>query len=77
MISGFLFAFLISFDNYPISIFLVRAGVTTMPIEVFNYISQQLDPTPAAFSTIYIVIVSAIIVLVERRFGVISLSVRG
>ena len=77
LISGFLFAFLISFDNYPISIFLVRSGVTTMPIEVFNYISQQLDPTPAAFSTIYIVIVSAIIVLVERRFGVISLSVRG
>jgi ABC-type spermidine/putrescine transport system permease subunit II len=48
-----------------------------MPIEVFNYISQQLDPTPAAFSTIYIIIVSAIIVFVERRFGVISLSVRG
>lgn len=77
LISGFLFAFLISFDNYPISIFLVRSGLTTMPIEVFNYISQQLDPTPAAFSTIYIIIVSAIIVFVERRFGVISLSVRG
>ena len=77
LISGFLFAFLISFDNYPISIFLVRGGLTTMPIEVFNYITQHLDPTPAAFSTIYIAIVSTIIVLVERRFGVISLSVRG
>jgi putative spermidine/putrescine transport system permease protein len=77
LISGFLFAFLISFDNYPISIFLVRSGLTTMPIEVFNYISQNLNPTPAAFSTIYIVIVSAIIIFVERRFGVISLSVRG
>lgn len=77
LISGFLFAFLISFDNYPISIFLVRSGLTTMPIEVFNYISQQLDPTPAAFSTIYIIIVSAIIIFAERRFGVISLSVKG
>ncbi|MDH3236277.1 MAG: ABC transporter permease subunit, partial [Alphaproteobacteria bacterium] len=77
LISGFLFAFLISFDNYPISIFLVRSGLTTMPIEVFNYISQNLNPTPAAFSTIYIVVVSAIIIFVERRFGVISLSVRG
>ena len=46
-----------------------------MPIEVFNYISQNLDPTPAAFSTIYIAIVSAIIIFVEKRFGVISLSV--
>lgn len=74
LISGFLFAFLISFDNYPISIFLVRGGLTTMPIEVFNYISQNLDPTPAAFSTIYIYVVSAIIILIERRYRVISLS---
>ena len=74
LISGFLFAFLISFDNYPISIFLVRGGLTTMPIEVFNYISQNLDPTPAAFSTIYILIVSIVIIFVERRYQVISLS---
>jgi len=75
LISGFLFAFLISFDNYPISIFLVRGGLTTMPIEVFNYISQNLDPTPAAFSTIYILIVSAVIVFVEQRYRVISLAI--
>ena len=74
LISGFLFAFLISFDNYPISVFLVRGGLTTMPIEVFNYISQNLDPTPAAFSTIYILIVSVVIIFVERRYNVISLS---
>jgi putative spermidine/putrescine transport system permease protein len=75
LISGFLFAFLISFDNYPISIFLVRGELTTMPIEVFNHISQNLDPTPAAFSTLYIVIVSLIITLAERRYGIISLAV--
>lgn len=77
LVSGFLFAFLISFDNYPISIFLVKGGLTTMPIEIFNYISQNLDPTPAAFSTIYVLIVSAVIVLAERRFGIVSLSVKG
>jgi len=70
-----LFAFLISFDNYPISIFLVRGELTTMPIEVFIYISQNLDPTPAAFSTLYIVIVSIVIMLAERRYGIISLAV--
>ncbi|PKP85225.1 MAG: hypothetical protein CVT80_03715 [Alphaproteobacteria bacterium HGW-Alphaproteobacteria-2] len=75
LISGFLFAFLISFDNYPISVFLVRGGLTTMPIELFNYISQNFDPTPAAFSTVYIFVVSAVIILVERRYKVVSLSV--
>ena len=75
IISGFLFAFLISFDNYPISIFLVRGGLTTMPIELFNYISQNFDPTPAAFSTLYILIISMVIMFVEKRYQVISLSV--
>lgn len=75
LISGFIFAFLISFDNYPISIFLVRGDLTTMPIEVFNYISQNLDPTPAAFSTLYIVVISVIIALAERRYGIMSFAI--
>lgn len=75
LISGWLFAFLISFDNYPISIFLVRGNLSTMPIELFNYINQNLDPTPAAFSTVYMLIVALLIVIVERRYRIISLSV--
>jgi putative spermidine/putrescine transport system permease protein len=75
LVSGFLFAFLISFDNYPISIFLVRGAITTLPIEVFNYISQNFDPTPAAFSTLYTVLLSLVIIWTERRWNIISLSV--
>jgi putative spermidine/putrescine transport system permease protein len=75
IVSGFLFAFLISFDNYPISIFLVRGNFTTLPIELFNYISQNLDPTPAAFSTLYIAVLSVLILVAERRYRVISLSI--
>lgn len=76
LVAGFLFAFLISFDNYPISIFLVRGALTTMPIEVFNYISQNFDPTPAAFSTLYVLIVTIVIVALEKRYKIISLAVR-
>lgn len=76
LISGWLFAFLISFDNYPISIFLVRGDLSTMPIELFNYINQNLDPTPAAFSTVYMLIVAVLIIVVERRYRIISLAVR-
>ena len=66
---------LISFDNYPISIFLVRGGLTTMPIELFNYITQNLDPTPAAFSSLYITIVSVIIFFAEKRWRIISYAI--
>jgi putative spermidine/putrescine transport system permease protein len=76
LISGFLFAFLISFDNYPISVFLVRGGLTTMPIEIFNYISQNLDPTPAAFSTLYVIVVTLIISFAERRYRIVSYSIQ-
>lgn len=76
LISGFLFSFLISFDNYPISVFLVRGGLTTMPIEIFNYISQNLDPTPAAFSTLYVIVVSLIITFAERRYRIVSYSIQ-
>lgn len=74
VISGFLFAFLISFDNYPISLFLVRGTLTTMPIELFNYINQNLDPTPAAFSTLYIVFLTVLIAFGEMRFRIVSLT---
>jgi putative spermidine/putrescine transport system permease protein len=77
IVSGFLFSFLISFDNYPISLFLVRGTLTTMPIELFNYINQNLDPTPAAFSTVYMLIITALIALAEQRFRIISLSLPG
>jgi putative spermidine/putrescine transport system permease protein len=75
LVSGFLFAFLISFDNYPISIFLVRGDLTTLPIEIFNYISQNLDPTPAAFSSVYVAVVAVVIWVAERRFRIVSLSI--
>jgi len=75
LISGFLFAFLISFDNYPISIFLVRGALTTLPIEVFNYISQNVDPTPAAFSTVYVFALTLLILWAERRYSIVSLAV--
>lgn len=76
LISGFLFAFLISFDNYPISIFLVRGNLSTLPVELFNYINQNLDPTPAAFSTLYMAVVATLIVIAERRYRIISLSLQ-
>ncbi|MDX5359982.1 MAG: ABC transporter permease [Alphaproteobacteria bacterium] len=75
LVSGFLFAFLISFDNYPISVFLVRGDLTTMPIEVFNYISNNFDPTPAAFSTVYILVISVVIAAAEYRYRIMSLSI--
>jgi putative spermidine/putrescine transport system permease protein len=52
--SSVLFAFLISFDNAVISLFLVSARTTTLPIEMYNYVQYNLDPTIAAISSMLV-----------------------
>jgi putative spermidine/putrescine transport system permease protein len=50
-VSGALFAFIASFDNYPVSIFLVDVRTKTLPIQLLNYLEISPDPTLAAVST--------------------------
>jgi putative spermidine/putrescine transport system permease protein len=52
--SSVLFAFLISFDNAVISLFLVSARTTTLPIAMYTYVQYNLDPTIAAISSMLI-----------------------
>lgn len=52
--SATLFAFLISFDNAVISLFLVSARTTTLPIAMYNYVQYNLDPTIAAISSMLV-----------------------
>ena len=62
-----LIAFLMSFDNAVISLFLVSARTTTLPIEIYNYIQYNLDPLIAAVSSILMAI-SVLIMFVASRF---------
>ncbi|MGW4423194.1 ABC transporter permease [Streptosporangium sp. NPDC004631] len=48
------FAFVTSFDEVDTSIFLIRPGQSTLPIEMFLYLEQSQDPTLAALSAILI-----------------------
>lgn len=61
------FAFLASFDNYPISIFLSDARVKTLPIKLLQYIDESPDPTLAALSTL-ILLATAVLLLLGDRF---------
>lgn len=54
MISA-VFAFVTSFDQVETTLFLVRAGDNTLPIEMFLYLQKWQDPTIAALSTVLIV----------------------
>lgn len=54
LIVSALFAFIISFDQVDVSIFLTRPRVNTLPIEMFVYAENYQDPTLSAISTLMI-----------------------
>lgn len=73
VISGAVFAFIISFDQFPISLLLSGVGTTTLPVHLFDYLRFSFDPTAAAVSTINILMTLVVVVLTERLVGLESL----
>jgi putative spermidine/putrescine transport system permease protein len=73
VISGAVFSFITSFDQFPISLMLTGVGTTTLPIQLFDYLRFSFDPTAAAVSTISIVMTVVLVWLTERLVGLESL----
>lgn len=56
--SAALFAFLTSFDEIAITLFVVSPSVITLPMKMYDGINQSIKPTLAALSTIIIAVVA-------------------
>lgn len=69
ILSGAVIAFIISFDEAVISLFVVGPSATTLPVEIFRYVQTRTDPQVAALSTVLIAISLVVVVVVERSFG--------
>lgn len=72
VLAGAIFAFIISFDELVVTLFLAGPGLQTLPIRIFTSIEYSSDPTISAVSTCLIAMWLAIGVPVYMRF----LSVR-
>ncbi len=68
-LTGGLFAFLASMDNYPISIFLTDARNKTLPIKMLQYLEEQPDPSLAAISSGLILMAVIVLVIGSRTVG--------
>jgi putative spermidine/putrescine transport system permease protein len=68
-LTGGLFAFLASMDNYPISIFLTDARNKTLPIKMLQYLEEQPDPSLAAMSSGLIMMAIVVLVVASRTVG--------
>lgn len=63
MLAGGFLAFMISFDNFVLSYFLIPTGTSTLPIEIYSSIKFGFTPEINAISTI-ILSLSLIIILI-------------
>jgi putative spermidine/putrescine transport system permease protein len=69
VLAGALFAFVMSFDNVPVSIFLADASTTTLPLAIISYLEYNFDPSVAAISSILIIAMLLLALLLERVAG--------
>ena len=69
VLAGAIFAFIVSFDQFPVSLFLVAPGRETLPITLFNYLKYDLDGTIAAASMVSILLSVAVVLVLDRTVG--------
>jgi putative spermidine/putrescine transport system permease protein len=70
LLSGWLFAFIVSFGELNTALFLTGPGVTTLPIEIFSYLQfQGSQLVIAAASTLQVCLIVILVLTIERLVG--------
>ena len=69
IVNGAMFAFIISFDTFSISLLLKGLNTLTLPIQLFEYLQWNFDPTAAAVSTVSILVTMTAVFLTDRFVG--------
>jgi putative spermidine/putrescine transport system permease protein len=71
VISAGIFAFLHSLDEVVVTLFLPGPRTRTLPVAMFEHVSHNLDPLPAAVSTVLIAL-AMLVVFLAARMGTIG-----
>jgi putative spermidine/putrescine transport system permease protein len=63
--AGAVFAFITSYNNVPISLFLIKPGQTTLPMRIFQNLEYGFTPDLAAIAVVQVLVVFAVVALVN------------
>ena len=70
VVSGWLFAFIVSFGELNTALFLTGPGLTTLPIEIFSYLQfQGSQLVIASASALQIGLIVLVVTVIERMVG--------
>lgn len=63
--AGALFAFVTSFDEVVISLFIQSPTLQTLPVKIFRSVTQNTDPTVAAVAVLMLIVTTTLILLLQ------------
>jgi putative spermidine/putrescine transport system permease protein len=66
IVAAALFAFVISFENLELALFLSSPGVTTLPVAVLQYLEYHIDPLVSAVAVVQVAAVAALLLMLDR-----------
>jgi putative spermidine/putrescine transport system permease protein len=69
LVSGWLFAAILSFNEFTATLFVTSQSTQTLPVAMYNYVREYVDPSMAALSVIYIVATAALLTFANYFLG--------
>jgi len=69
IVSGWLLAFITSFDELTMSVFIASPSTTTLPVRMFLHIQDTIDPLVAAVSALLIFATLVVMLILDRLVG--------
>jgi len=69
LVSGWLFAAILSFNEFTASLFVTAQRTQTLPVAMYNYVREYADPTMAAMSLIFIVVTALLLIIANAFLG--------
>jgi putative spermidine/putrescine transport system permease protein len=69
IISGAVFAFLVSFNNVSISLFVSSPRVASLPVVIFNRIDYVPNPSVVAIASLMILTTFVVLILLDKLFS--------
>jgi putative spermidine/putrescine transport system permease protein len=69
LVSGWLFAAILSFNEFTASLFVTVQRTQTLPVAMYNYVREYADPSMAALSVLYIALTALLLIIINLFLG--------
>jgi putative spermidine/putrescine transport system permease protein len=69
LMSGWALAFIQSFDEVTMTVFIAAPGTETLPVRMFLYIQDNIDPLVTSVSAVVIAVTATALIVLDRTYG--------